>query len=372
MTQTTILHHHCAPHVEGLPLPTDRGWVAAALSSEKIRRSFRNLEGWPLSETAVPKVTPVEPARNFEPVDLRVLEGSRVSQLGIHSGRTHPVNLLEFADVYLWFETSGFILFDRNGLSPWSTGLPKFGMDEMDKATPCNAVFLTADRFSPTNISHFTYDHLGRGVLAREILGLSDNQISFVDETPYSRHVLDRAFANGVRLSFRKPYHFKKLLMFRDSFWFMCHPANYCDPRIIKHLHEALTPTVSQRSGRIFITRKDVGHRRPMVNEDELRQFLEANGYRTILPVDYTPEEQLALFASAESIVSAHGAALTSIIACSPGTRVRELFSPHEGTAAYAAISHSLDLDYRAEVGREFGTEGAWSLDREKFPRLLS
>ncbi len=63
-------------------------------------------------------------------------------------------------------------------------------------------------------------------------------------------------------------------------------------------------------------------------------------------------KEQVKLFAEAELVVAAHGAALTNLVFCSPGTRIVELFPPDYVNVCFWALSTQVDgLEYRYLVG---------------------
>jgi capsular polysaccharide biosynthesis protein len=61
--------------------------------------------------------------------------------------------------------------------------------------------------------------------------------------------------------------------------------------------------------------------------------------------------EQARLFHSAEAIVAAHGAALTNLVFCKPGTTVLELFSPKYVNPCYRDTCVAANLRYAAVIG---------------------
>jgi hypothetical protein len=80
--------------------------------------------------------------------------------------------------------------------------------------------------------------------------------------------------------------------------------------------------------GRIYITRRDTGHRR-VINEGQVIAELEARGFTVIALTGRTLDEQINLFRNAEIVVSPHGAGLSNVVFCEPDTRVYELL-PHD------------------------------------------
>jgi hypothetical protein len=107
----------------------------------------------------------------------------------------------------------------------------------------------------------------------------------------------------------------------------------------------AKAPDSLQAAPWIYIARGKSPRRR-IINEDEWIRYLEGLGFTTIYPEDYSLEEQVWIFAQARCVVGAHGAGLTNLVWCQPGTRVWELFLNDHFTPAYWSISNTLGLNY--------------------------
>lgn len=116
----------------------------------------------------------------------------------------------------------------------------------------------------------------------------------------------------------------------------------------VDYLRRRLLPAAGH--SRIYISRSDARHRR-VANEEQVIKLLEAYGFVAISLRHRSVSEQIGLFASAEVIVSPHGANLTNLIFCRPGTRVIELFSPGYVNPIYWAISHHAHMRYACLVG---------------------
>lgn len=98
----------------------------------------------------------------------------------------------------------------------------------------------------------------------------------------------------------------------------------------VNFLRKKLLPLVDQvdrskLSPKIFISRKNAQHRK-ILNEDELFELFEEQGYKKFFLEEMTFLEQVALFAQATHVAGAHGAGLTNIAFCCPGTQVIEIF----------------------------------------------
>ena len=100
------------------------------------------------------------------------------------------------------------------------------------------------------------------------------------------------------------------------------------DPAV-RAMFQALRAAVSPETGspRLFISREDAT-RGLAENEAAFSGALRELGFRHVVPGRLSYREQLALFAGAEVVVGTHGAGLTNLGVCSPGTLVFEITEP--------------------------------------------
>jgi len=89
---------------------------------------------------------------------------------------------------------------------------------------------------------------------------------------------------------------------------------------------------------------------RPLSQRESILRELRTAGFEEYEPSRDSIEEQARVFAAAEVIVATHGAALTNLIFCRPGTRVVELFSSHYVNPCYAHICRQLGLQHRPVI----------------------
>lgn len=85
---------------------------------------------------------------------------------------------------------------------------------------------------------------------------------------------------------------------------------------------------------------------RKMSNEPDVRQVLLDQGFEYVELDKFTVEEQAKLFSSARIVVSPHGAALSNLVFCNPGTAVVELIHPHKNPRYYWDLSSRCNLRY--------------------------
>lgn len=109
---------------------------------------------------------------------------------------------------------------------------------------------------------------------------------------------------------------------------------------------------VKKRAGyeRIYISRARAQHRK-MINEDEVMNLLEQHGFKCIFLEDESVLDKIEIFHSAEMIIAPHGAGLTNLLFCNPGTKIIELFHPGWIFPCYRFISFYAGLDYHCLPG---------------------
>ncbi|MBW4464192.1 MAG: DUF563 domain-containing protein [Pegethrix bostrychoides GSE-TBD4-15B] len=101
---------------------------------------------------------------------------------------------------------------------------------------------------------------------------------------------------------------------------------------------------------RIYITRSDANHRR-VLNEAEVLQQLQPQGFVAVELESLSFQAQVALFAHAQIIITPHGSGLTNLIFCCPNTVVIELVSPNYVRHYYWVISRLLSLKHYFLMG---------------------
>jgi len=107
---------------------------------------------------------------------------------------------------------------------------------------------------------------------------------------------------------------------------------------------------------RVYLSRSQVSYRQ-VINEQEIRDFLESLGFVTIIPESLSMAEQVDLFSQVEIIVSPHGAGLTNAMFCAKGTKVIELFTPDYVYGCFWAIASQVGLDYYYLVSQARGSD---------------
>jgi capsular polysaccharide biosynthesis protein len=135
--------------------------------------------------------------------------------------------------------------------------------------------------------------------------------------------------------------------------------------------------TVSPFGKKIYLKRTE---KRKLVNQEEIENYLESQGFEAVLCENYTIVQQASIFYNAEVIVGPHGAAFTNTVFCRPDTKVIEFFSPRWINPCYWTISNEISLQYYYLIGEGAepdersdakGTNADIQLDRGKLKRLF-
>lgn len=107
----------------------------------------------------------------------------------------------------------------------------------------------------------------------------------------------------------------------------------------------------------IFLGRK-TARLRNLVNFDSVFAPLQQLGFMAVELEDLCYADQISLFASAKIIVAVHGAGLSHLPFCQPGTIIIELFSPKYVQTMYEDIARLRNLKYRQVIGTHVATPG--------------
>jgi hypothetical protein len=117
-------------------------------------------------------------------------------------------------------------------------------------------------------------------------------------------------------------------------------------------LFRRLTAHVGPWAGpapRIFISRGNRGVR-SIVNEREVLRALQPLGFVRCRLETMPLADQVALFYRAACVVGPHGAGLTNLTFCRPGTKVVEIGTPYRPWACFYGIAHHRGLNYRLHM----------------------
>lgn len=143
-------------------------------------------------------------------------------------------------------------------------------------------------------------------------------------------------------------------------------------PAWLQQLQLAAPQDCPVEAKRLFISRKDA-KTRSIENEAEFTELLATYGITAVTPGELTVSQQASLFEKAEIVIGLHGAGLTNIAFCRPGTRVVELFGNYK-VPCYWALANLAGLEYANficgdRIDQHRG--GEISVDLQKFEQAL-
>ena len=113
-------------------------------------------------------------------------------------------------------------------------------------------------------------------------------------------------------------------------------------------LRQAVTPAADGADA-IYVARTDTD-KRIAVNEAALIALLEREGVRIVVPGMLPVAQQLAGFRRARLVIGPHGAGLSNIIGCEPGTHVYELVPCHYPNHCYNRLAQICRLHWWGDV----------------------
>lgn len=116
----------------------------------------------------------------------------------------------------------------------------------------------------------------------------------------------------------------------------------------------------------IYVARTDAP-RRVAINEQELIEALVAEGVDIVVPGNLKFAEQIALFGKANAVLGPHGAGLSNIVFCKPGTILYEMIPEHYPNFCFSRLAHGAGLHYWADMfpahGEDSGHDRNWRID---------
>ena len=129
---------------------------------------------------------------------------------------------------------------------------------------------------------------------------------------------------------------------------------------------------------RIYVARRNASWRR-IINETDLEPILQKLGFKIIYNEDFSLEEQISLFKSADFVCGPHGAGLTNIVFCKKNTSVLEIIMEERFPvgAVFWELACAAELDYhilpatRVPVDESHLIDGNMYVDPKRFEAAI-
>lgn len=280
-------------------------------------------------------------ALSAEVSDRYVLEVRDGRLVGPHGATVTPAGVLDY-------QTSGYF-----GLSSWREH-PLFLQPTVGRTEHVSGTVLSlTTRGTAGNYYHFLYDAIARYGIFREAMPeVEVDAIIVPHQTGYQRQLLELI---GIDQPLLQP---QPGLTYRaDRLLVPSTPNQDLDaPRWVTHWlreHLPARPT-GPTPARLYLSRGTKPNTRRYVEEAELVPELERRGFTVLDPGSLSVQEQINTFAGADIVIAPHGAGLTNITFCTPGTRVIEMFARgyvHLGLWTIAEAVGGIDYRYLVSDG---------------------
>lgn len=339
--------------------------ILTLLDEERVNQITRKNYNEPPS-----KIVEIEVLSNIKP-KFGITNPTVLKAVETSHGIYHDVSLLKVSGVHSIINSKG------ERLAEYSFGtasLMRYHKSQNTVEINEPSIVLTS-YYGINNFCHILLDQLPRLYFPSEYYGINSLPTIYVDKE--SNGLLERLIENsklplkinylenGVNYKFSEAYLTAPLN----------HPINNGDEKLVKFIRLAFCTQNFERpsiTNRLFVERP-LG-RRGIENKSEAISILNSFGFSVVELESLTISEQAQLFASAEIVVSPHGAGLSNLIFCQKGTTVIEIFGERYGTPAFAILAASLGLNYIAmfDNADRFSTSNAtYKMDDIVVPEAL-
>jgi hypothetical protein len=133
--------------------------------------------------------------------------------------------------------------------------------------------------------------------------------------------------------------------------------------------HTGRTPE-RKPAARLFLDRGEAKLPR-MWDDTQIRAVLAHHGYQPFISHSGNFRDQVAAFSGADEIVAVHGAGLTNLLFCRPGTRVIEIFPENFVKSTYFWLARQLGLEYHYLIGGSGDYDQCFEAGADRLDALL-
>lgn len=142
-------------------------------------------------------------------------------------------------------------------------------------------------------------------------------------------------------------------------------------PETVAFLQKLFLPLKATSKRRKLLIGRPRGASRQVTGWEEFKNLLIRMGFQEVQPETLSIKEQAQVFFEAEWVIGIHGAALTNIVFCRPGTKIVEILGQQYVNPCYRALSEAAGLRYHALLGSGHHTGPVLRLDQPKAPIRL-
>jgi hypothetical protein len=263
------------------------------------------------------------------------------------------------------------------GVAPWiSKETDAVGIDEQSLAAApyYEGSYLIFYNGNLANYYHWLVEGLVCLDVLSQALGLGSNakivlpkSIDF--DVRFDHRDLLRAVGLGGREIVEAAANFIKV---REAIWVDSDQIQWMPAHHVKDFQRRVAALYGgsrgPRNKRLLVARR--GLTRKFHNLEQVEASLSIYGFKTVYLEGMSSVDQILLFQSAEFIIGAHGAGLSNLLFCEPGTKVIELMPCVEFRSYFWFISQKLDLVYGLQFCANGYDDGS-TVDIDKLQTLI-
>ena len=241
----------------------------------------------------------------------------------------------------------------------------KYGTPRIKKQIRGSVLSLLSGGAANNNYFHWMYDVLPRLALCEKINILKKIDYFLLPniDLNFQRETLNFLNINSKRFLNSKKYRH----IYCDNLTVTDHPFimnNNADVEIhkipkwinkwLRSKFKFLLEKKSAYPKKIYIDRSDIKkdkskYAREIINEEELKIFLERNNFNFVKLAELDFKEQLNIFFNANEIVGLHGSGFANLTFCEPNTKIIEIRSNNAGEVLQNIAINS-DLNYQGLI----------------------
>ncbi len=255
--------------------------------------------------------------------------------------------------------TSGVFNSQDQLIPELSSGHPEFFLSSSQLPPVCeldqNLAFLSV-RWGNGGYFHWMFDVVARINLIQKI----SEDINPIDQVvvnhcphPYQKETLERVGISSDKIieSLHTPHIKAKKIIVPNILQEYGISQWKCELLRQAFLHPENPPNIPKFK-RIYINRNQAPYRKTLNNQAVI-QLLEKYGFQSLCLESLSVIEQAAYLNQAEIVVAPHGAGLTNLTFCQPGTPVIEILSPGYITPLYWFLSNICGLEHYILFGEK-------------------
>jgi len=245
--------------------------------------------------------------------------------------RSNEIVLHEIFNATVWFDGEKSKIVNSDGETIYNYGNQTLDPTGLSQPVCLNGTTLLLGVHGAHNYYHWNVDVLPK----LKVLELAGHAVENVDHIVLRN--FNRRFHSGSFSCLGLAED--KLYLTENSPFFKCERLlhidlrNFVGMRMHRMVPEFLRSVFLRSSelpgGRKLFVARESSHDRPIVNQQDTLELVTQYGFEIVFLEELSLPEQAVLFNSACVIVSTHGAGLTNLVYCNPGTTVVEIFGAH-------------------------------------------